>query len=82
MPLLPFIIISSTNAFILMKYIVNSILFDFADSCWELSEDEMIDITDESLGFWEADDDEDLIEEITTSTGYCIKSINYEIALT
>lgn len=65
-----------------MKYIVNDILFDFADSCWELSEDEMIDITDDSLGFWEAEDDQDLIEEITNSTGYCIKSINYEIALT
>ena len=65
-----------------MKYIVNDILFDFADSYEELSEDEMIDITDDSLGFWEADDDDDLIEEITTATGYCIKSINYEIALT
>lgn len=65
-----------------MKYIVNHIRFDFADSIWELSEDEMIDITDDSLGFWEADDDEDLIEEITTSTGYCIKYIDYEIALT
>ena len=65
-----------------MKYIVNDVLFDFADSYEELSEDEMIDITDDSLGFWEADDDDDLIEEITTATGYCIKSINYEIALT
>lgn len=80
MPLLPFILISSTQH--TMNYIVNDILFDFSDSCWELSEDEMIDITDDSLGFWEADDDEDLIEEITNSTGYCIKSIHYEIALT
>jgi len=65
-----------------MKFIVSDILFDFSDSCEELSEDEMIDITDDSLGFWEADDEDDLIEEITTSTGWCIKSINYEIALT
>ena len=65
-----------------MKYIVSDILFDFSDSCEELSKDEMIDITDDSLGFWEADDEDDLIEEITTATGWCIKSINYEIALT
>jgi len=65
-----------------MKFIVSDILFDFSDSCEELSKDEMIDITDDSLGFWEADDEDDLIEEITTSTGWCIKSINYEIALT
>ena len=64
-----------------MKFIVSDILFDFSDSCEELSKDEMIDITDDSLGLWEADDEDDLIEEITCATGWCIKSINYEIAL-
>ena len=68
-----------------MKYIVSDILFDFDDDYEEAWKDEPIpqqEIIDESLGFWEADDDEDLIEEITTATGFCIKSINYEIALT
>ena len=26
---------------------------------------------------WEADDEEDLIEEITTASGWCINSIDY-----
>ena len=39
------------------------------------------EVTDEHLGVWEADDEDDLIEEITASSGWCIKSINYEIQL-
>jgi hypothetical protein len=27
--------------------------------------------------FWEADNEEDLIEEITCASGWCIKSIDY-----
>ena len=30
---------------------------------------------------WEADDEDDLIEEVTTATGWCIKNIDYEIQL-
>jgi hypothetical protein len=26
---------------------------------------------------WEADDEDDLVEEITCATGWCIKSIDY-----
>lgn len=26
---------------------------------------------------WEADDEDDLVEEITDATGYCIRSIDY-----
>ena len=36
------------------------------------------DITNDTLGqIWEAEDEEDLIEEITCATGWCIKSIDY-----
>lgn len=31
------------------------------------------------IGMWEADNEEDLIEEITGSTGWCVKSIDYRI---
>ena len=40
------------------------------------------DITNDTLGqIWEADDEEDLVEEITCATGWCIKSIDYRHVL-
>jgi hypothetical protein len=36
------------------------------------------DIYDEVFGqVWEAEDEEDLVEEITTAYGWCIKSLDY-----
>ena len=36
------------------------------------------EVIDEVLGTtWEASDDDDLIEEITSASGWCIKSIDY-----
>ena len=64
-----------------MQFIVNDIQFDFSGSD-DVTMNEKIDITDESLGLWDADDEDDLIEEITTATGWCISSIDYEIQLT
>ncbi len=46
-----------------------------------LSNDEAIEAVDLSLGVWEADDEDDLIEEITATSGWCIESIDYEIQL-
>ena len=43
--------------------------------------DEEIEIRDLALGVWEADDEDDLIEEVTTAAGWCIKSIDYDIQL-
>ena len=43
--------------------------------------DEEIELRDLALGVWEADDEDDLIEEVTTASGWCIKSIDYEIQL-
>tara|TARA_B000000557_G_scaffold49777_1_gene38132 strand:- start:308 stop:520 length:213 start_codon:yes stop_codon:yes gene_type:complete len=31
--------------------------------------------------FWEVDDEEDLIDEISTASGWCIKSIDYRHVL-
>ena len=64
-----------------MRFLVSDINFDFSDSCYELSNEEKIDIVDDSLGYWDANDEEDLIEEITCATGYCISNINYELLL-
>ena len=57
-----------------MKFYVSDISFDFSDS--DLSKNDKIDITDDSLGLWEANDDDHLVEVITESTGYCVKSLS------
>ena len=39
-------------------------------------------LSEEYIGtFWDADDGDDLIEEITAATGWCITSIDYRIIL-
>jgi len=67
-----------------MKYNVTEVEFDFDDDYAEESKltfDEEIEIRDLALGVWEANDEDDLIEEVTTASGWCIKSIDYEIQL-
>ena len=64
-----------------MKYLVNPIEFDFSDSIGVLDTWEQEQIVKNNLGVWEADDDDDLIDEITTGTGWCIKSIDYVLQL-
>ena len=70
-----------------MKFLVTNIDYDFNDGNSNLSDDyrisleEMQQITEDTLGAWDADDEDDLIEEITTASGWCIRSIDYEIQL-
>ena len=67
-----------------MKYNVTEVEFDFNDDYAEESKltfDEEIAVRDLALGVWEADDEDDLIEEITAASGWCIKSIDYDIQL-
>ena len=69
-----------------MKFNVIDVEFDFDDmysndDFTSLSLDEEIELRDLALGVWEADDEDDLIEEVTTASGWCIKSIDYEIQL-
>ena len=70
-----------------MKFLVKSCEFDLQDD-YALSKDDrlnldelQIELEDQTVGVWEADDEDDLIEEITSSSGWCIKSIDYEIQL-
>jgi len=67
-----------------MKFYVSDIEFDFNDDLDDIysvsSEDQQLIIND-NLGVWEADDEDDLVEEITANSGWCIKSLNYEIQL-
>ena len=67
-----------------MKFNVTEVEFDFNDSLseeYQLTFDEEIEIRDLALGVWEADDEDDLIEEITSASGLCIENIDYEIQL-
>ena len=59
-----------------MTFQVTQIEFDFDDAFEVENYDQ--DVIDEVLATtWEADDEDDLIEEITCATGFCIKSIDY-----
>ena len=68
-----------------MQFQITEIEFDFDDDYdegWENDPIPQQEIIDETIGtIWEADDEDDLIEEITTATGWCINSIDYRIIL-
>jgi len=63
-----------------MQFQVTAIEFDFDDE--DLHPEEKSDIIEDTVGhIWEADDEDDLVEEITAATGWCIKSIDYRHVL-
>ena len=76
-----------------MNFNVTDIVFDFdddeantvcnsdLDTFFIASEVDRKEVTDRHLGVWEADNEDDLIEEITAAAGWCIKSIDYDIQL-
>ena len=70
-----------------MKFLVTECEFDLNDD-YDMSKDDrlnlnelQIELEDSTVGVWEADNEDDLIEEITSASGWCIKSIDYEIQL-
>ena len=65
-----------------MKLLVTQIEFDFNDwyqRNWDfsLTLDEQNSITNDNLGIWEVDDEDELVDKITDNSGWCIKSIDY-----
>ena len=69
-----------------MKYNVTEVEFDFDEwheRNWDnkLTFDEEIAVRDLALGVWEANDEDDLLDEITAATGWCIENIDYEVQL-
>ena len=62
-----------------MQFQVRDIDFDFDGE--DLIKEDMIDIIENNLGMWEADDEDDLIDEISTASGWCIRSIDYVVQL-
>ena len=72
-----------------MQFQITSIQFDFSDDIGNgdtmddfLTDEYKQDLYEDYIGtFWEADDEDDLIEEVTTAAGWCIQSIDYRIVL-
>ena len=68
-----------------MHLSVTEVEFDFDDGIKlddsKLTFDEEIEIRDLTLGVWEANDEDDLLDEITATTGWLIKKIDYDIQL-
>ena len=68
-----------------MNFNVKEIEFDFDDGnddeSYALTFDEEIALRDSALGVWEADNEDDLIDEITAATGYLINNIYFDIQL-
>ena len=67
-----------------MKFLVTDIKFDFNTDMpdyYSVNEDDQDLIVRDNLGVWEADDEDDLVEEITANAGWCILSLDYEIQL-
>ena len=71
-----------------MKFNVTEVEFDLNDD-YDMSEDDtskfknelQLDLQEKTLGVWEADDEDDLVEEVTCASGYCIRKIDYEVQL-
>ena len=61
-----------------MQFRVTKINFDFEDDNFELSPIDQQEVIEETLATtWEASDADDLVEEITNATGWCVNSIDY-----
>ena len=67
-----------------MQFQITQIEFDFeedndilrgTDEEWQEYQEMVIDDTVGQI--WEAIDEDDLVEEITSATGWCIKSLDY-----
>ena len=69
-----------------MKYLITDIKFDCSldDDDWTPKDQQE---TEESLPSsyigttWDASDDEDLLEELTCASGWCIKRLDYKYIL-
>ena len=76
--------ILKTYFLIKMKFLVTDIKFDFNDDLdpiYSIPKEDQDLIVRDNLGVWEADDEDDLVEEITANAGWCILSLDYEIQL-
>jgi hypothetical protein len=61
-----------------MQFNVTNVVFDFNDSTLDpLSTEDKLAYIQDTLGVWEVENEEELVDKISDCIGYCIKSINY-----
>ena len=66
-----------------MLFRITQIDLDFSDAFGSISEEEQKEVTEKILATtWEAHDTDDLEEEISSASGWCIKSYDYCYVLT
>ena len=61
----------------MQSFIVEKIEFDFTDSFGTMTEQEQEFITDNTLGVWHVTEEDQLVDFITDSVGWCVKSFKY-----
>ena len=59
------------------SFIVESIEFDFEDSQGVLPPEEQKFITENALGVWHVQDEDELLEHISNTTGWLVSSCRY-----
>ena len=63
-----------------MLFKITDVEFDFDDAFGEFTQHHYDNVTADTLeNIWQAVDGDDLIDEISNCTGWCIKSIDYEV---
>ena len=60
-----------------MKLLVTQVEFDFDDGFIPLTKYEEDKILEQAIGIWDVDDDDELVDMISDTLGWCIKSIDY-----
>ena len=60
-----------------MKLLVTEVEFDFDDGFIPLTKYEEDNIIEQAIGIWEVDDEDELVDKISDTLGWCIKSIDY-----
>ena len=66
-----------------MKLLVTDIEFDFDEDGdgnpeWQLSQEEKDFITNNALGLWDVDSEDDLVDKISDTIGWCVNWIDYQ----
>ena len=60
-----------------MKLLVTQVEFDFDDGYIPLTKYEEDCIIEQAIGIWEVDDEDELVDKISDTLGWCIKSFDY-----
>jgi len=64
-----------------MKLLVTNIEFDFDDESFgydPLTKEEENSIIEQTLGLWDVDSEDELVDKISDTMGWCVKSIDYQ----